>query len=178
MANSVYIHIPFCKNICTYCDFCKIYYYEDIAKDYIKALKKEIEEIYDKEQIKEFTFEFNVSDIEENKLKFLKDNKVNRISIGIETISEDGQRLLDRKCSKDDIKNKINLVKDYFDNINIDIIYAYKDESIKDLKKDLDFITGFNPTHVYCYSLIFDELTILDNINMNHIDEELDSEMY
>ena len=40
---AVYIHIPFCKNICSYCDFCKNFYNDLIASKYLDALKKEIQ---------------------------------------------------------------------------------------------------------------------------------------
>ncbi|MBO8156026.1 MAG: oxygen-independent coproporphyrinogen III oxidase [Bacillaceae bacterium] len=39
---SVYIHIPFCHEICHYCDFTKIYYQESLAEQYITALGKEM----------------------------------------------------------------------------------------------------------------------------------------
>ena len=38
----VYIHIPFCKRKCLYCDFVSFSKNEDIQKQYIEALKKEI----------------------------------------------------------------------------------------------------------------------------------------
>lgn len=41
-----YIHIPFCNNICSYCDFCKIYYNEEIVNNYLVELEKEIKSIY------------------------------------------------------------------------------------------------------------------------------------
>lgn len=41
---ATYIHIPFCKHICTYCDFCKLYYKEDWVDQYLKALEQEINE--------------------------------------------------------------------------------------------------------------------------------------
>ncbi len=48
---SIYIHIPFCKKICTYCDFCKIYYNEKDSSRYLKALNEEIDEYYLNEEI-------------------------------------------------------------------------------------------------------------------------------
>lgn len=43
---SVYIHIPFCQNICSYCDFCKFYYNEKWVDNYLSALEKEIKSNY------------------------------------------------------------------------------------------------------------------------------------
>lgn len=42
----VYIHIPFCKNICSYCDFCKMYHLPKFTENYFEALKKEVEDSY------------------------------------------------------------------------------------------------------------------------------------
>ncbi|RLL48031.1 oxygen-independent coproporphyrinogen III oxidase [Oceanobacillus piezotolerans] len=39
---SVYIHIPFCQQICHYCDFVKFFYNEKLATEYLYALEKEI----------------------------------------------------------------------------------------------------------------------------------------
>ena len=40
--HAAYIHIPFCKSICTYCDFCKVYYQPTLVSKYLKALEEEI----------------------------------------------------------------------------------------------------------------------------------------
>ncbi|SDN01266.1 radical SAM family heme chaperone HemW [Sediminibacillus halophilus] len=42
MVKSVYIHIPFCQQICHYCDFTKFYYNETLVDEYLDALGKEM----------------------------------------------------------------------------------------------------------------------------------------
>ena len=48
---SCYIHIPFCKTICTYCDFCKMYYNKKNVSLYLDALEAEINNRYKNEEL-------------------------------------------------------------------------------------------------------------------------------
>lgn len=48
---SIYIHIPFCNSICSYCDFCKFFYNEKYVNLYLESLEKEIKQNYKKEKI-------------------------------------------------------------------------------------------------------------------------------
>lgn len=41
--NALYIHIPFCHELCHYCDFCKVYYDESIANRYLDSLFIELD---------------------------------------------------------------------------------------------------------------------------------------
>lgn len=207
----VYIHIPFCRSICSYCDFCKVLYKQEWVIPYLKKLNREIKDLYMDDKIdtiyigggtpsslsleeleilfkivtifntelKEFTFECNLNDINENLLKVLKENNVTRLSIGIETFNEDLQILIKREHTFEEAKEKIDLCRKYgFNNINLDLMYAYKDETLDVLKEDLEFITSFNPEHISCYSLILEEHTKLYIDKIKPIDEELDNKMY
>ena len=40
--SSLYVHIPFCRHLCAYCDFPKVFYKEEWAKSYLGALFCEI----------------------------------------------------------------------------------------------------------------------------------------
>ncbi|MFA7076386.1 MAG: radical SAM family heme chaperone HemW [Candidatus Izemoplasmatales bacterium] len=43
MIKGLYIHIPFCDQICTYCDFAKMVANDDLKTEYIRSLLREIE---------------------------------------------------------------------------------------------------------------------------------------
>lgn len=44
----LYIHVPFCKSICAYCDFCHVVYKSDLADKYLDRLQNELKELDNK----------------------------------------------------------------------------------------------------------------------------------
>ena len=209
---SAYIHIPFCNSICSYCDFCKIYYNGDIVSRYLKTLEKEIKSYYKNEKLNtiyigggtpsslninelkelfkiidilkkenncEITFECNIDSIDLEKLKFLYEKGVNRLSIGIESFNKDIIKYLNRKHTKEEAINKVNLAKKVgFNNINIDLMYAIPIENMDILKEDLKTIISMDVEHISTYSLIIEPHTILYNNKADYIDQDIDFEMY
>ena len=211
MTTSAYIHIPFCDNICTYCDFCKRYNYDCIVNKYLNALESDIKDNYRGEKLKtiyigggtpsslslkqlsklmkiikllkldkdyEFTFECNPENIDEEKLIILKKNGVNRISLGVESTSDKYLKYLGRNHDFKMVKEKVELIKKYINNINVDLIYALPNETIAELKEDLHKIVKLNVNHVSTYSLEIHDNTILGIRKTKSISEDLDSDMY
>lgn len=131
-----------------------------------------------KEDDYEYTVELMPLDITEELLKLLKKYAVNRISIGVETVSKKYQKLFNRIIDKDVLTSKINLAKKYFDNINLDLMYAFKNQTIKELEDDLNYILSFDIEHISTYSLILESNTYLKYINYQEIDDSLSSQMY
>lgn len=48
-ANSLYLHIPFCDELCSYCDFCKYIHLENKHEEYIKKVKDDLLKVSNKE---------------------------------------------------------------------------------------------------------------------------------
>ena len=51
MIKSAYIHIPFCKKICSYCDFCKVIYNKKWINEYLDSLEYEINTYYKNDKL-------------------------------------------------------------------------------------------------------------------------------
>jgi len=43
--SSLYVHIPFCDHICSYCDFCKMFYNEEMVDRYLDVLINEFDNL-------------------------------------------------------------------------------------------------------------------------------------
>lgn len=208
--NSVYIHIPFCDKICSYCDFCKTFYNESNVNKYLEELNNEIKTNYKGEIIKtiyigggtpsclnidqlnklldiikifktedlEFTIECNI-DVNVDKIKLFKDNGINRISIGIETINEHHLKTLNRFHTKEEIIKTIDYIREIgIRNINLDLMYALPNQTMEELEENLKFFMILEVPHISTYSLIIEPHTKLYIDNTNYTDEDLDYAMY
>jgi len=135
--------------------------------------------IFDLELLEEFTIECNIESLDNEKLILFKKNKVNRLSIGVQTFNDKYIKLLNRNHSKDEVYEKINMAKMIgFDNINVDLMYALPNETILELQKDVDEILNLDVTHISCYSLMIEENTKFYIEKVKNIDEDIDYEMY
>ena len=126
METSLYIHIPFCRRKCIYCDFYSAIYDDGLAADYIGAIAKQLETldgpfstiyigggtptVLDTKLLErllgalrrlcgvnvEFTIEANPESVDSDKLKLLQSFGVNRISIGMQSMRDEKLKALGR----------------------------------------------------------------------------------
>ena len=206
----MYVHIPFCKRICNYCDFCKILYNHKYIDKYLDKLEDEIKDRYKGEIVKsiyigggtpssldndsldrllsilsivkldneyEYTIECNIEDINIDFINIIKSYGINRVSVGVESFNKDIGKIIGRNIDEDMIFDNIYLLKKYFDNISIDLIYGVNDK-IDIVKEDINKFLELDIKHVSCYSLILEEHTKLYIDKHKYIEEDIDNKMY
>ena len=189
MPDALYIHIPFCIRKCNYCDFLSFSSTEDMRRQYVDYLIKEIH-LYPKytyntvyfgggtpsllkyEDIKrildeidiatdaEITIEVNPKTVDYNFLKNIREIGINRLSIGIQTFNNDMLKILGRlHDSKEAIETYQNARKAGFTNISLDLMFSLPNQTLEEVKHDLTQLFLLKPEHFSIYSLIWEEGT-------------------
>jgi len=208
---SLYIHIPFCENICSYCDFPKLFYFEKLADQYLLSLENEINAVITKQKFKtiyigggtplalnlsqlykllsllkpyqkaktEYTIETNIENITDEKIALLVKYGVNRISIGVQTFSQEGQRYLGRKTDKESLEIAVEkLKKAGIWDINLDFLYAYRGLTKTGIDEIINEIDNLKVSHISFYPLQIEEATKLYNQNEKELDGDIVSKQY
>ncbi len=213
----IYIHIPYCKQRCSYCDF----HFSTILKTQeamVKAIIKElilrksyiagekIETIYfgggtpsilsndSMEKIlkaiffhysiiedAEITLEANPDDLTYNKIKFLSDSPINRLSIGVQSFFDDELQFMRRTHSaRQAVKSIEQAKREGFDNITIDLIYGIP--GMNHWKENIAFFLDLSLCHLSSYALTVEKKTLLNHWlkikKVSEINEEQQQEYY
>jgi len=209
MSKALYIHIPFCEHICHYCDFCHYGYQETLAFKWLKAFEKELNERLDfipktiyvgggtpsvlsydllesflkllKPYInhQEFTFEINPENIDEAKIKLLKQYGSNRISIGVQSSDPQELKLLGRQHSFERVKEVIRLLKFHdLNNISVDAMYSLPKQQIDTFRRTLTDLLNLEVPHISLYALTIEEKTLFGRRGYQNVDADLEADMY
>lgn len=120
-----------------------------------------VEENFNIADLDEFTLECNPEDLSPEKMEHWKSRGVDRLSIGVQSFQDDILRSINRQHTKDLAIKGIEMAKEMFDRISIDIIVGLPGLDIELLKDDLALIMSFDPQHVSAYQLSVEEKTSL-----------------
>ena len=136
-----------------------------LANQLLRKLLFELSKMVNFNDLVEFTIEANPSDINEEFLQTLNEYNISRLSIGIQTFNEHISNLIDRHTSVFEFNRIINLLDKYhIDNFSIDLMYGFFNQTIEDIKKDLDIILSTKVKHISIYSLILEDKTIFSKL--------------
>lgn len=189
----VYVHIPFCKKKCYYCDFISFANKEEKIDKYIALVKQEIrnsekynaktiyfgggtpsyikskyiKEILDELNYNdaEITLEVNPGTVNEEKLKNYYDIGINRLSIGLQTADDNLLNQIGRIHKYSDFLEAYNIARKIgFNNINVDIIIGLPNQTLDILKETINKVLELSPEHISIYSLIIEEGTKLEQL--------------
>lgn len=142
MNKGLYIHIPFCNDICGYCDFVRVGYHTTLVDNYLMQLRQDIAKLNDSfdtvyigggtpsslstqqltlllDSLKsiintasEVTIEANPESLSVEKIKLLKDFGVKRVSLGLQSTQDYQLKAIGRLHTFSQAKDVIRKLKE------------------------------------------------------------------
>jgi oxygen-independent coproporphyrinogen-3 oxidase len=183
-ARHLYVHLPFCAHRCGYCDFVTAVGRETQHEAYVDALLAElelernalasrIETIFlgggtptftapaalerllgGLPDAEELTVEANPETVTPELVALLQRNRVNRVSLGVQSFQMHLLDVLERRARPDDVRRAVYLLRDAcLDNVSLDLLYGIPGQSPADLERDLAEALALEPEHLSCYEL-------------------------
>ncbi len=125
----------------------------------------------------EITLEANPDDISEIKLRDWLALGINRLSVGIQSFSEEELKWMNRAHTAKESVVCIDLIKATgFTNFSVDLIYGSPILNDAGWKRNVETVIGKNIPHISCYALTVEPKTALDKMIASHKKEPVDPE--
>lgn len=213
---SAYIHVPFCRHHCGYCNFTVAAGRDNRIDDYLTAIEREISSLAEPHEVDtlflgggtpthlsepqlarllsaarrwlplaraaEMTIEANPIDLSAEKVSFLADEGVTRVSLGVQSFDDEKLRVLERDHRRETILLAVELSRARFPSVAIDMIFGSPGETLEGWHADLEMLMAVRPDHVSTYGLTFERGTTfwgrLRRDELQQVAEEVERAMY
>ncbi len=110
----------------------------------------------------QWSIEVNPEDMSSSYANGLVEMGFNRISLGIQSFSEECLKKLQRHHTPEDCRHAIhNILEADISDFNLDLMFGYPDQSLGQLQADLAELVRLKPTHISAYCLNIEEKTPL-----------------
>ena len=180
----LYVHLPFCSSRCGYCDFVTVVGRRGQHWAYVDALLSELaleggvlapelESVFlgggtptfteprELERLLralpralEVTVEANPETVTPELAALLRECRVTRVSLGVQSLRPRLLEVLERQAGPTDVRRAVYALRDAkIDNISLDLIYGIPGQSTADLEADLSEALALGPEHLSCYEL-------------------------
>lgn len=131
----------------------------------------------------EITIEVNPDDVTTDLIAALRQTSVNRISMGVQTFSDDLLRFLNRRHTSAQALRAVLLFREAgYDNISLDLIYGLPGQSFENWTNDVRQLLSLDVPHLSAYALSYEEGTPLYNMlqdgKLSEAPEDLSWRMY
>lgn len=147
----------------------------------LSAIIQKSKEAFDISKDAEITVECNPSSVTQELIKTLKENGVNRISMGLQSAVTKERKALSRLSSSEQAKEAISLCQKYgIENISLDLMLGIPLQNTQTLDESLDFIINSGAKHASVYMLKLEDETPLfkNKENFSFPDEDSVCDMY
>lgn len=185
----LYVHIPFCRSKCAYCDFYsgplrsfdEAKYAEALLLE-LSARRREVDEFHTAyigggtpsslhpEVFAPFlaladgerTVEVNPEDITDDYARGLRDVGVNRVSMGVQSLVDGELAAIGRRHDAARAVRAFEILrKAGFDNISLDLMYGLPGQTLESWEKSLHGVLALGPEHLSAYILSYEPGTLL-----------------
>lgn len=207
----LYVHVPFCKRKCPYCDFFSVFGSPDKIDRFCNSLVNQINNHPEKISLTsiyfgggtpsllsgpcferivgairnrfdivydpEITIEVNPDDVSGMDLDLLKDLGINRVSLGLQSCDDEELVMLGRRHDSNTALKAYEKIRNYFDNVSVDIMFCLPGQDIRKVEKTLQKVISMDPCHISAYILKIYENTPFFG-SYTEIDDDLSSDMY
>jgi oxygen-independent coproporphyrinogen-3 oxidase len=130
----------------------------------------------------EWSIEANPQDISEDLCLLLRDQGINRISLGGQSFHDAKLKTLGRDHSGDDLARAIDIACRWFTEVSVDLIFGVPGEDLQVWQSDLKRATSRGVSHVSTYGLTYEKgaryWSQLQKGELVAVPEETELEMY
>ena len=130
----------------------------------------------------EWSIEANPQDVEPNLCAFLRDQGINRISLGGQSFDTAKLKTLGRDHTGEQLACSIDVATQWFDEVSVDLIFGVPGEDMLVWKSDLQAATSRGVSHLSTYGLTYEKgaqyWSQLQKGQIVAVTEETELEMY